>query len=251
MANILSCGALCLQASVNISILTVRGGPCRAHLRNSLKGSTPRDESRVPRRSKGLPAPIRETMGRRWQQLPPAPHLVGRTLRGRRKIRTVRKFQSLPAKDAAQPKGEKYMSADRGGFGWFLIGLGIGAAAGVLYAPKAGQETREELASSAREGSEYVRQQSRRAAEKVSDIADRGRDQLNEYVDRGKDAVDRGRSQWNQYVDRGRQVVSDQVDKVSEAVDEGKRAYHNTASGDDAERISSAVEAGQQAYRTT
>ncbi len=114
----------------------------------------------------------------------------------------------------------------------------------MLYAPKAGQETREELASSAREGSEYVRERSRRAAEKVSDFADRGRDQLNEYVDRGKDAVDRGRSQWNQYVDRGRQAVSDQVDNVNTAVDEGKRAYQSTASADDADRISNAVEAG-------
>ena len=40
------------------------------------------------------------------------------------------------------------MAADRGsGFGWFLIGLGIGAAVGVLYAPKAGHETREDLAA--------------------------------------------------------------------------------------------------------
>src|ERR1700733_3979990 len=110
-----------------------------------------------------------------------------------------------------------YMSADKGGFGWFLVGLGIGAAAGVLYAPKAGHETREDLASSAREGSEFVRQRSRQAADKVTDFADRGRDHLNEYVDKGKDAVDRGRAQWNQHVDRGRQVVSEQVDKVKTA----------------------------------
>lgn len=36
------------------------------------------------------------------------------------------------------------------GFGWFLVGLGIGAAIGVLYAPQAGTETRESLAESAR-----------------------------------------------------------------------------------------------------
>ena len=125
------------------------------------------------------------------------------------------------------------MSADRGGgFGWFLVGLGIGAAVGVLYAPKAGQETREDLASSARDGSEFVRERSRKAAEKVSDCADRGRDHLNEYVDRSKDVVDRGRAQWNQYVDRGRQAVNDQVDKVNTAVDEGTRAYRSTASGE-------------------
>jgi hypothetical protein len=38
---------------------------------------------------------------------------------------------------------------------------------------------------------------------------------------------------------------------VNTAVEEGKRAYQNTASGDDADRISNAVQAGQQAYRTT
>ena len=129
------------------------------------------------------------------------------------------------------------MSDKGGGFGWFLVGLGIGAAVGVLYAPKAGYETREDLASSAREGTEYMREQSRRAAEKVGDFADRGRDQLNEYVDRSKDAVDRGRSQWNQYVDRGRHAVNDQVDRVNTAVDEGKRAYESTSSGEDSEGL--------------
>ena len=44
--------------------------------------------------------------------------------------------------------------ADNGGsgsFGWFLAGLGIGALVGVLYAPKSGQETRDELAANALE----------------------------------------------------------------------------------------------------
>ncbi|MGA7314970.1 MAG: YtxH domain-containing protein, partial [Silvibacterium sp.] len=57
------------------------------------------------------------------------------------------------------------------GFSWFLAGLGIGALVGVLFAPKAGKETRENLASSAREGSEYLRQRSREAA-----------DQMNQFV---------------------------------------------------------------------
>jgi len=36
--------------------------------------------------------------------------------------------------------------------GWFLAGLGVGALAGILYAPKSGRETRERIASGAREG---------------------------------------------------------------------------------------------------
>ncbi len=49
------------------------------------------------------------------------------------------------------------------GFAWFLAGLGVGALAGILYAPKSGRETRDELANSAREGTEYLRNRSRDA----------------------------------------------------------------------------------------
>ena len=35
------------------------------------------------------------------------------------------------------------------GLGWFLAGLGLGALAGVLYAPKSGKETREDIANRA------------------------------------------------------------------------------------------------------
>ena len=53
------------------------------------------------------------------------------------------------------------------GFSWFLAGLGIGALIGVLYAPKAGRETREDLMSSARESTEYLKQRGREAADQV------------------------------------------------------------------------------------
>ena len=43
------------------------------------------------------------------------------------------------------------------GLAWFLAGIGIGALVGILYAPKSGRETREDIAQGAREGSEYLR----------------------------------------------------------------------------------------------
>ncbi|HEY4047083.1 MAG TPA: YtxH domain-containing protein [Acidobacteriaceae bacterium] len=111
-----------------------------------------------------------------------------------------------------------------GGFSWFLLGLGVGAALGVLYAPKPGTETREDILQGAREGSEFLKTKSRVAADQVGS-------QVNEYVDRGKQVVERGRAQWENYVDRGRQVVAEQADKVSAAVDAGKQAYKSTTSG--------------------
>lgn len=107
-----------------------------------------------------------------------------------------------------------------GGIGWFLAGLGAGAVLGVLFAPKAGRETREDLVSGARERTEYLRQRSRDTA-----------DQVSQYVDRSKDYMDKGRAQWEEFVNRGRQFVNDQTDRVSAAVDAGKEAYRQTATG--------------------
>ena len=79
--------------------------------------------------------------------------------------------------------------------GWFLAGLGLGAAVGILYAPKAGRETRETLLHSADEGREFLVSRSRDARESVK-----------EYVDKGKDMVGKHREQINSAIDAGRQA---------------------------------------------
>jgi gas vesicle protein len=125
--------------------------------------------------------------------------------------------------------------------GWFLAGLGVGAVVGILYAPKAGRETREDLANSAREGTEYVRTRAKQAAEqasvyvdkgreKVSDLVDKGKEQVGQYVDRSREVVDRGRAQWEEFVERGKTIVNvnDQTTRVGAAVDAGKQAYKST-----------------------
>jgi gas vesicle protein len=117
------------------------------------------------------------------------------------------------------------------GFSWFLAGLGLGALIGVLYAPKSGRETREDLITGAKEGTDYLKQRSKEAAEQVSTLVDRGKAQAAEIVDRGKEAVDRGRAQWEEFISHGKQFVSQQGEKVVAAVDAGKQAYQSTAAG--------------------
>ena len=73
------------------------------------------------------------------------------------------------------------------GLAWFLAGLGAGAILGILYAPKSGRETREDLAQGAREGTEYLRAKTRQAADNVGALVDKGKAQVGEYVDRGRD----------------------------------------------------------------
>jgi gas vesicle protein len=83
------------------------------------------------------------------------------------------------------------------GFLWFLAGLGIGAAVGILYAPNAGDETRQ----------------------KIRDAAEQGRDVV-------KDRARQARDQAGSWVDRGRDYIAQQKEQFRSAVDAGKQAYH-------------------------
>jgi len=119
------------------------------------------------------------------------------------------------------------------GLAWFLAGLGVGALVGILYAPKSGRETREDIVSGAKEGSEYLRARTREAAEGVGTLVDKSKEQVTEYVERGREVVDRGRAQWEEFVERGKSLVTDQTGRVSAAVDAGRQAYKSaTAVGE-------------------
>lgn len=119
------------------------------------------------------------------------------------------------------------------GLAWFLAGLGVGALVGILYAPKSGRETREDIVSGAKEGSEYLRARTREAAEGVGTLVDKSKEHVTEYVERGREVVDRGRAQWEEFVERGKSLVTDQTGRVTAAVDAGRQAYKSaTAVGE-------------------
>jgi gas vesicle protein len=114
------------------------------------------------------------------------------------------------------------------GFGWFLAGLGVGALVGVLYAPKSGKETRDDLVAGALDAKERAAVLAEQARERATELAEQGKQQVGEYVDRGKEYYDRGRTQWTQYVEKGKSLVHEQQDKVSAAIEAGKEAYVST-----------------------
>jgi len=87
---------------------------------------------------------------------------------------------------------------DSSSFLWFVAGLGIGAIAGVLYAPRSGSETREALRSRAEEGTNYVRDRAREAREQASGWADRGREVLNQQKEQFRSAYEAGRQAYNE-----------------------------------------------------
>jgi gas vesicle protein len=90
--------------------------------------------------------------------------------------------------------------SDREGssFVWFLAGLGLGALAGVLYAPRSGSETREVIRARAEEGREYVKNRAREARDQASVWADRGREVVTQQKDQFRAAYEAGRQAYHE-----------------------------------------------------
>jgi gas vesicle protein len=68
---------------------------------------------------------------------------------------------------------------------FFLVGLGVGALVGILFAPKSGEETREYLSKRADEGRDFAQRKARELRERADDLIERGKDAAN----RGKDSI--------------------------------------------------------------
>jgi gas vesicle protein len=84
---------------------------------------------------------------------------------------------------------------------YFLVGLGIGALIGILFAPKSGEETREFLTQKAEEGKDYAQRKARELRERAEDLLERGKqvaqrqkDSISAAVDAGRDAYQREKS---------------------------------------------------------
>ena len=92
------------------------------------------------------------------------------------------------------------MSDNDGGSGflWFLAGLGIGAAVGILYAPKSGGELRQQLRDAAEERGNAVRARARQAREQAGTWADKGRDYLSQQKDQIRSAYEAGRQAYRE-----------------------------------------------------
>jgi gas vesicle protein len=87
---------------------------------------------------------------------------------------------------------------DSSSFLWFLAGLGFGAIAGVLYAPRSGDETRQALRTRAEDGREFVRDRARQAREQAAGWADRGRDVLNQQKEQFRSAYEAGKQAYHE-----------------------------------------------------
>ncbi len=90
--------------------------------------------------------------------------------------------------------------SDNGGnkVSYFLVGMGIGALLGILFAPKSGEETRDLLVRRADEGKDYAQRKARELRERADDLVDRGRDAVETGRDAINDAIEAGKGAYRQ-----------------------------------------------------
>jgi gas vesicle protein len=87
-------------------------------------------------------------------------------------------------------------------FSFFCLGLGIGTAVGLLFAPKAGDEAREDLRLRANEGRDYLKKRSGEIRQQAEEV-----------------------------IERGRTTVQSQREQLATALDAGRRAYREATAG--------------------
>jgi gas vesicle protein len=90
--------------------------------------------------------------------------------------------------------------ADESKFSYFFLGLGVGVAVGILFAPQSGEDTRALLRDKAGEGTDYLKKRGETLRESAGEV-----------VERGKTTLARQKEQLAAAVEAGKQAYRDAV----------------------------------------
>ncbi len=106
---------------------------------------------------------------------------------------------------------------EKGGFGYFLLGLGIGVAAGLLWAPRSGEETRALLADKAGEGADYIKSRAQDGTDLLKQRTDDLKQSASDLYDKSKSTVYQQKENLSAAVEAGKQAYRDAVGDVKAA----------------------------------
>ena len=90
--------------------------------------------------------------------------------------------------------------ADENKFTYFCLGLGIGVAVGILFAPQSGEETRRLIRTKADESKDYLKKRGETLYESAGEL-----------VEKGKSAAARQKEQLAAAVEAGKQAYREAV----------------------------------------
>jgi|SRR5580658_5049043 gas vesicle protein len=86
-------------------------------------------------------------------------------------------------------------------FSCFFLGLGLGTAVGLLFAPKSGTDSRNYLRSKTQEGATYLKNQGEQLANSAADTVERGKRTLQDQVQNLTNVVDVGKQAYREAVE--------------------------------------------------
>lgn len=108
----------------------------------------------------------------------------------------------------------------------FAIGMGIGAAVGILFAPQSGEETRDYLVKGARDRFDDALSTGRQYAQRAQDGVEQVKSQVGNVVDTGKEYARRAQEGIGQVKEQVKEQVKTQVANAAETAD---RTYHQVS----------------------
>src|ERR1700722_14080437 len=85
---------------------------------------------------------------------------------------------------------------DKNGFSSFLLGLGVGLGIGMLFAPKAGADTRQLIKEKTGEGTDYLKQRGTDLRDSAGDLVNKGKEALNRQKDSIAEAMEAGKQAY-------------------------------------------------------
>jgi gas vesicle protein len=94
-------------------------------------------------------------------------------------------------------EGEMIMENDSK-ISYFFLGLGLGVAAGVLFAPQSGEETRRLLKDKAEEGVDILKRRGADLQETAAEAMERGKQSLQRRKEALAGAVEAGRQAYRE-----------------------------------------------------
>lgn len=103
---------------------------------------------------------------------------------------------------------EETIMDEQKGLSYFFLGLGVGVALGIVFAPKSGEETRALIKGKVDESSDLLRRRS-------EELSAQAREAAAGYVERGRTVVTRQREQLNAAVEAGRAAYREATQAAS------------------------------------
>ncbi|HEY4364036.1 MAG TPA: YtxH domain-containing protein [Bryobacteraceae bacterium] len=83
---------------------------------------------------------------------------------------------------------------------FFCLGLGLGVAVGVLFAPKSGAETREYIRARANDGTDYVKRRGVELKETAAETVETAKDKIRRHKENLASAVEAGKQAYRESV---------------------------------------------------